>query len=108
IHTISSMTVYAEARQDAAAPRKIPDIHDVRVLAFGDPIYSKAQVGQPSSVRPIPVGGEPTSRGRLGGSLASLPKTREEVESIVRLFGTSARARLGAEATETAARREAR
>ena len=100
-HMISSMTVYAETRRWAAERRRETQTPAAgrMVLAFGDPVYVKGQSGAAS--------GGAAALSRRGLNLAPLPRTREEVEQITKLFGTSARVRLGREATETAAKRDA-
>ena len=101
LHTISSMTVYAETRKRALEARRATPVGPpaVSLLAFGDPVYTKAQAG--------PAAGKSETESTRGFNLSPLPRTREEVQAIVGLFGTSARARLGREATETSAKSEA-
>ena len=101
LHTVFSMTVYAETRTAARSPR--PRTQPRRLLAFGDPVYTK---GQPDAATPADT--ETASLRKRGLDLGPLPQSRQEVEAIVRLFGTSAAAKLGPQATETAAKRETR
>jgi CHAT domain-containing protein len=100
LHMVSSMTVYAETRRWASETTTAVNETPI-VLAFGDPVYVKEKDNVTTNST------ETASLQRRGLSLAPLPRTRDEVTGIVRLFGRSARARLGAEATETAAKREA-
>ncbi|MBI1923045.1 tetratricopeptide repeat protein [Candidatus Poribacteria bacterium] len=133
LHTIFSMTVYAETRKGGSGrtretrnTKRFP-----RLLAFGDPIYTREQAEAMQRQKPLlmaqgredapppPILGEIATgkeatqsdpeivylRGR-GLKLNPLPGTRKEVEGIARLFGKSARTKLGQEATETAAKRE--
>ena len=106
LHTISSMTVYAETRRwamERESRRATTGTKSNRtVLAFGDPIYAKDQVTSGSTAT------EAAYLRQRGLNLTPLPRTREEVEGIVRLFGKSASARLGRDATETVAKRESK
>lgn len=62
------------------------------VAAFGDPVYPAPGAAPPPDA---------TVRSLLGrGSLAPLPATRREAESVAAAIGPAARAYLGAEATE--------
>lgn len=91
-----SATALAElARLRPAAPGP-PGV----VAAFGDPVY-------PAPGAPPPP--DATVRSLLGrGSLAPLPATRREVESVSAAFGPTARPYLGSEATEERAVEAAR
>lgn len=114
LHTISSMTVYAETRGPSAGNRP----RRMTLLAFGDPLYSKRQTAEPKRQRPIRMapgrkrkqqeaGGEPEVADllRKGFNLDALPWTRQEVEGISKLFVNSATVKTGRQATETVARR---
>jgi CHAT domain-containing protein/Tfp pilus assembly protein PilF len=109
LHTIVSMTVYAQLRSErttkdegspsgrptnggrrsAPPPTNLPT-HPPALLAYGDPEY--AGTGS-SATRGLP--------------LAALPGTRKEVEVIARLYGPAARVRVGREATKRVVEREA-
>ncbi|MCI0557464.1 MAG: CHAT domain-containing protein, partial [Nitrososphaera sp.] len=99
--------------------------HEAKLLAFGAPIYTKEQAEIAKGQKQVLVAqtrGEEKEEEkeklqsdseveyiqRRGMLLASLPGTREEVEEITKLFGKSARAKLGPEATETAAKQESK
>ena len=98
LHTIVSMTVYAEARlQWEESPKEYE--YEYEILAFGDPAYggncNEEEADQDSRIR----------RSSLrSGELSRLPFTLVEVESIAALFGDAAIVRLGAMATETEAK----
>src|SRR5262249_12310026 len=69
---------------------------------------AQAAAGKSDAIKTaMPGRADDASLQRRGINLSPLPRTREEVETIVGLFGPSARARLGREATETAAKSEA-
>jgi CHAT domain-containing protein len=117
LHMISSMTVYAETRKRAAERQRATrgSTRAVTLLAFGDPLYTKAQAAagtggtsEAENKTVTPRGNEAASPQQRGINLAPLPRTRDEVQTIVGLFGNSARAKLGSEATETAAKRESK
>ncbi|HKX26063.1 MAG TPA: tetratricopeptide repeat protein [Blastocatellia bacterium] len=115
IHTIASMTVYAEAQKSLVngGPQTKP-----AVLAFGDAIYTRAQAsvaadqrkpeaqrreGQEETVSPDPLMAGLRQR---GWNFGPLPGTRREVEAIAGLYGSAATIRLGQAATKLAAQRE--
>ncbi len=123
MHTVASMTVYAETRKWATdrlkqlTNRNAPQ--DWKVLAFGDPVYTKEQAAAIARAPALTASAEQADQTqssdaeasylrRRGLSLAPLPRTRDEVEAIVELFGKSATARLGLDATETSAKLEAK
>lgn len=123
LHTISSVTVYAETRRSAMERHIRRAAGEARpgwtLLGFGDPLYTKAAATPASEgklVRRASVQHaerhqdttELTYLRRRGLGLIPLPRTRDEVEAIVGLFGKSARAKLGSEATETVVKREAK
>jgi CHAT domain-containing protein len=98
LHTIVSMTAYAELRRRPVPPGRIanPPAHagagnptPTTLLALGDPVYAESS----------------DDSGR-GLKLAALPGTRREVQAIAQLFGKQAAIRLGAEASEATARKE--
>ncbi len=86
LHTIVSMTVYAETRKSQVSNQK----SKMTVLAFGDPVYAAKDA--PADAR--------------GLKLEPLPGTRAEVEAVAKLFGNAATVRLGKDASESNARRE--
>jgi CHAT domain-containing protein len=113
LHMISSMTVYAETRRPATENKQ----YQMKLLAFGDPLYSKQQT-EAAKIQPS-VQTAPNRRReqrkaesepevgdllRKGFNLDALPWTRREVEGISRLFGNSATIKMGQQATETVAR----
>lgn len=117
LHTISSMTVYAETRRASERNRQ----RQTTLLAFGDPLYSKRQTVGATRQRPIRTtpgrereqqrtGGEPEVADllRKGFNLDALPWTRKEVEGISKLFVNSAAVKTGRQATETVARRSSK
>ena len=116
LHTISSVTVYAETRRGAADAARAAgnSIRHVTILAFGDPVYTKAQAAATAGKSDVesksaaPGETDVAFLVRRGINLTPLPRTRDEVQAIVGLFGKSVRPRLGAEATETAAKKEAK
>ncbi len=91
LHTIVSMTTYAELRHVKRVPvsPRPPVPASPTLLAFGDPVYAKA--------------GDANARGL---NFAPLPGTRAEVEAIAKLYGKQASARLGADASEANAKKE--
>jgi CHAT domain-containing protein len=118
LHTIVSMTVYAETRKSAATDKHKPK---PTVLAFGDAIYAKEQTivaNKPQTEAPTR---ERAAEGReeagnrdpsitdfrqRGWRLSPLPGTRREVEEIAKLYGDAAIVKLGRESTKTAAQKE--
>jgi CHAT domain-containing protein/Tfp pilus assembly protein PilF len=118
LHTIVSMTVYAETRKSAAARDNNPE---QTVLAFGDAIYTREQTAaapkQKSAAQPrerVADGwGEVNNHDPLvadlrqrGLSWGPLPGTRKEVVEIARLYGSAATVKLGQDATKLAAKQE--
>jgi CHAT domain-containing protein len=98
LHTIVSMTVYAETRNLLGAK----DRREARLLAFGDPLYQKSQ-------KEAAAGGSraaPSTSQEFG--LAPLQGSGQEVEAISNLFGVAATVRRGPGATEAAARQESK
>ncbi|HEU4391914.1 MAG TPA: CHAT domain-containing tetratricopeptide repeat protein, partial [Blastocatellia bacterium] len=113
LQTIVSMTVYAETREWAAQHT----VREKRVLAFGDPVYTKDQADKLGttprrslgrSERPERDSDVAYLRNRGVRFDVALPQTRKEVEGIARVFGKSATIRLAEQATETAAKLESR
>ena len=110
IHTAASATVYAELEKrrggrQTAAP--------IELAAFGDPRYpatltARKGVGtrggdeQPEAE----FGGDPELEAvaRGGHRFEPLPRSREEVEAIARLYAPKSQAYLGVQATEERAR----
>jgi len=92
LHTIASMSVYAEIR------RQRSDATSPRLLALGDPFY------QPTSDATKQVARDFVTR---GGKLTPLPHTRLELQAIQELYGSQAMLRLGRDASETRFKREA-
>ena len=117
LHTIVSVTVYAETRK-RAEEREAKG--ETKLLAFGDPIYTKKQALAAKGLSPVLMAQGRETEGKaevqrnpevaslqsMGWELTSLPESRKEVEAIATLFGESATTKLGPEATETAARQE--
>jgi CHAT domain-containing protein/tetratricopeptide (TPR) repeat protein len=97
IHTVVSATVYAELKKSrhAGLPSSL-----VRVVAFGDPRYPTLDKDKAGQIRD----GELRAMVTRGLSLAPLPSTRAEVESIARLYPEDTAKYLGAEATEERAK----
>lgn len=95
VSVASSVTVLGELR--ARSQSRPPGPHSL--AAFGDPVYPGSSGSSGSSA---PRAREPVLRGLLGRGLRldPLPATREEVESLRRLFPNRARIFLGREATE--------
>ncbi|HLK57164.1 MAG TPA: CHAT domain-containing tetratricopeptide repeat protein [Chthonomonadaceae bacterium] len=130
LHHTFSVTVYSQTRQQqkranavergrfpsqsvSSATRQIR-----RVLALGDPLYTpisqNRRVQQPTRGKrkpspPSPPSGFASEMATLrsrGLSLAPLPHTREEVQTIAQLFGEHAHLRTGEQATKTAVQKE--
>ena len=99
LHTIVSMTVYAETRlQWEESPKE----YEYELLAFGDPAYGEHSNGQEAEADE----NFRTRRSQLRQQeLSRLPFTLLEVESIAALFGDAAVVRLGTKATETEAKK---
>jgi CHAT domain-containing protein/Tfp pilus assembly protein PilF len=85
LHTVLSATLYAELKRGRRAESRGP------LVAFAAPLYRRASSGADR-------GGFPLRRYRQG--LPSLPGAREEVRSLVSLYGGNAKIYLGPEATE--------
>src|SRR5262249_26833021 len=117
LHTIVSMTVYAETRKSAAASdTKL----EPTVLAFGDAIYAKEQMAPATkqeqlaqTQKPAPQGEEEAKNDpkiaydpRRDLRLAPLPGTRKEIEEITRIYGREATVKLGQDVTKIAAQKE--
>jgi CHAT domain-containing protein/Tfp pilus assembly protein PilF len=118
LHTIVSMTVYAETRKPVVVgDRETPPT----VLAFGDAIYVKEQTVTATKQKPgAPIlkrategredagSHEPlvADLRRRGWKWGPLPGTRKEVEAIARLYGSAATVRIGREATKHQAQQE--
>lgn len=90
-HKAVSATVYAELKRSRREGR----LHSPRVVAFGDPWYGTAEPGG---------NGESRRRAAGAGAPPPLPASRDEANAVTALFGATARALLGKEATEEAAR----
>ena len=93
LHTIVSMSVYAEIRKQSQIPNTKSQTPNV-LLALGDPVYdaSSESVKKDFQTR--------------GGKLTPLPNTRLEVEAIGRLYGKQATVWVGKDANETVAKSE--
>lgn len=98
IHIVLSATVFSELKKQ----RKPSDPFQEKkvLLAFGDPDYPQVEKDIPSENEDVIV----RSMIKRGFDLAPLPGTREEVTSIVALFGTKGDLYLGKEATEERAK----
>jgi CHAT domain-containing protein len=118
LHTIVSMTVYAETRKSAAAHDKNSE---QTVLAFGDAIYTREQTAAAPKQKTAAQTRERVADGRgevdnqdplvadlrqRGWSLDPLPGTRREVIEIARLYGSAATVKLGQDVTKLAAQQE--
>jgi CHAT domain-containing protein/tetratricopeptide (TPR) repeat protein len=98
LHVAISATVYAELRhQRDTSPRGT-------VVAFGDPRYPLPAAAKTEAVRDASL----RDGLRRGLTLAALPATRTEVESIARLYGKDARLFVGDAATEENAKSQTR
>jgi CHAT domain-containing protein/Tfp pilus assembly protein PilF len=119
LHMIVSMTVYAETLKQAERNTK----QEKRVLAFGDPIYTKEQTETLRGQKPVEAAGEHTIKQREETGADSyidyarrrgfrldnrLPHTLKEVEEIGRLFGKSTTIKLGEAATEASVKQESK
>jgi CHAT domain-containing protein/Tfp pilus assembly protein PilF len=97
VHTVVSATVYAElkkSRRNRASPGEI------RVTAFGDPKYPTRTDVKPEQI----ANAELRSAVTRGFSLAPLPSSRVEVESIAGLFPSGSNVYVGEQATEERAK----
>jgi len=116
LHMIVSMTIYAEMRKQAAAGNAK---HEMRLLAFGDAIYTKEQAAvERQNLRQAAQERKEEGKEKVGSDLEfaylqrrglklpPLPETRKEVEGIAKLYGNSATTKLGQEATKTTAKQE--
>jgi CHAT domain-containing protein/Tfp pilus assembly protein PilF len=92
LHTIVSMTVYAEIRKQQ--PSNHPTTQPSTLLAMGDPQYDAL----PEKVKQDSL--------KRGMKLTPLPHTRLEVEAIQKLYGKQAVVRLGRDANESMAKSE--
>lgn len=114
IHTIVSMTVYAEMRNAAIAGRQPKQT----LLAFGDPLLPQLPSESSTAQMPLPgaighateksagagADSERASLLRQGFDMAPLPWARKEVKAIGQLYGNAATIKVGQEVTETTAR----
>lgn len=120
LHTIVSMTIYAETRERTAVPARKGVAHRKRILALGDAIYTNDNAEQLTIARPARIAQLIAQekreairsdreieylRGR-GLDFKRLKYARREVQEIGRLFSKSASIRLDEQATETAIRKE--
>jgi len=117
LHMIVSMTVYAETRKLAGSQKRRANL-----LAFGDPVYMKQEAQPPKVQKPVQVtvDGKEENKQIAGTNppcadlpkqllnLDALPRTREEVGGIGKLFGKVATIKLDQEATETTAKQESK
>jgi CHAT domain-containing protein/Tfp pilus assembly protein PilF len=98
LHVVTSATVYAELKktrrpsEDAAASPVL--------AAFGDPVYPPLTAAGADAIADHEV----RAAARRGHTLAPLPASRREVESIARIYGDRAAAYLGEQATEERAK----
>lgn len=90
-HKAVSATVYAELKRSRPEGR----LRNPRVVAFGDPWYGTEEPGGGGETRRLVSG---------AGAPPPLPASRDEAKTVTALFGASARALLGKEATEEAVR----
>jgi CHAT domain-containing protein/Tfp pilus assembly protein PilF len=97
LHTIVSMTVYAELRKQSSSfnTPTLQHSNTPTLLALGDPAYDAT----PETVKQ-------DFRKRGGKKLTRLPNTRKEVEAITNLYGKQASKYLSKEANETVAKQE--
>jgi CHAT domain-containing protein len=98
LHTILSATVYDQLR--SARPAAMPTDDRVLLAAFGDPEYPSASFDRAGPG----VNLELRSALARAKTLAPLPASRAEVETIAGFYGARATTYLGEQATEQAAR----
>lgn len=90
LHETASLSLYTELQRQAEATPAAPDL---RLLAIGDPSYLT-----------VPTAPAAQLMAQRGAPLAALPHTRDEVESLARLYGDESRILLGDQATEATVR----
>ena len=95
IHTVISATVYAELQKTRRENKG-----QLRMAAFGDPSYLPIGRADSASFRDAETG----LAVKRGLKLQPLPASRDEVNAIAQLYGTSATVYLAEEATEERAK----
>lgn len=129
LHTIVSMTVYAETRRHGNTGNQADSARRLRrytgtqrriekVLAVGDALFTEdngqtslRNQAQPASASEEERAIEDPEVERLrkrGANFGRLKYARTEIEEIGRLFGSSAAIRLGEKATETTVRQQSK
>jgi len=103
LHSVLSVTVYAEIKKDQGDPSKAQEESPLLLGAFGDPQFPQGLEAQvPEQIADLRIRSA-VRRGIL--SLGPLPSSRREVEGIAALFPPGRVAIfLGAEATEERAK----
>jgi len=100
-HVALSATVYAELRETRQRRPEEREPPPILQAAFGDPeIPERFRQVEADAIEDVRV----RSAAERGFDFRPLPATRLEVEGIAQLFGESARAFVGAEATEERAK----
>lgn len=90
LHETASLSLFAELQRQAGDDPAAPDL---RLLAIGDPTYLT-----------VPTAPAAQLMAQRGAPLAALPHTRDEVESLARLYGDGSRVLMGDQATEATVR----